>query len=395
MNFFKSICGTYKIRISSASIAEALTAINVAQIHIFDVTFVDELTVTGTILAYTYRRLSALLVKRGDSLKIVGREGLFWTLLSLRRRPILLLGISLFTMLALYLPTRVLFVRVEGNKAVPTNAIIEKAEFCGIKFGVSRRNVRSEKVKNALLAAMPELKWAGVNTYGCVAVISVRERSTDEQKMHHSGVASIIAKTDGVITELTVIRGTPLCKEGQAVKKGQVLVSGYTDCGLMVKAEAADAEIFAKTRHDLCIVTPVKYQKVAAITPAGRNYYLKIGKKLINFSKDSGISSATCVKMYKENYLQLPGSFRLPIALVTEELYLRTLVTDTEDDFGWLTDYSGIYLKNQMISGNILQSDFDGRSTNEKYTLTANFACLELIGQMRYEEILDGNGKGN
>lgn len=37
-------------------------------------------------------------------------------------------------------------------------------------------------MKNALLSAIPELQWAGVNTYGCRAVISVRERTLPERK---------------------------------------------------------------------------------------------------------------------------------------------------------------------------------------------------------------------
>ena len=37
--------------------------------------------------------------------------------------------------------------------------------------------IRSEKVKNSLLQRIPQLQWAGINTDGCVAVISVREKT--------------------------------------------------------------------------------------------------------------------------------------------------------------------------------------------------------------------------
>lgn len=398
MSLINSIVGMYRIEIFSASITDALSSISQAGIHIFDISYVDELTITGKIFVYAYKRLSVLLEKRGDAVKIIDKEGLYWSVSSLKRRPILLAGLIVFLALAFYLPTRVLFIRVEGNEYIPAKAIIEKAENCGIKFGTSRRQVRSEKVKNALLGAIPELKWAGINTYGCVAIISVQERDVSQQKTNQTGIASIVAKSDGVITQMTVTRGTALCREGYAVKRGQVLVSGYTDCGISIKAEVAEGEIFAKTRHNLTVVTPVNHQQSTNLTPFEKRYSLKIGKKLINFSKCSGIYSATCVKMYKENYLLLPGGFRLPIALVTEQLYCRDLEEKTvsdEDAFSWLEDYSKSYLNDTMIAGKILCSDFTGDITIDQYTLKGNFACMELIGQLRYEEIIDGNGKRN
>ena len=89
-------------------------------------------------------------------------------------RPVLLAGLGILFLLAMYLPSRVLFIRVEGNMQIPDRQILAAAEECGIRFGASRREVRSEKVKNALLSSVPQLQWAGVNTAGCVATISVR-----------------------------------------------------------------------------------------------------------------------------------------------------------------------------------------------------------------------------
>ena len=46
---------------------------------------------------------------------------------------------------------------VEGNSAVASVDIIDAAQNAGLGFGASRRAVRSEKVKNALLASIPDL----------------------------------------------------------------------------------------------------------------------------------------------------------------------------------------------------------------------------------------------
>ena len=83
----------------------------------------------------------------------------------------MVIGLCLLLLLVCILPTRVLFMRVEGNESIPENLILEAAEDCGIRFGASRSAVRSEKVKNGILSRISELQWVGVNTKGCIAVI--------------------------------------------------------------------------------------------------------------------------------------------------------------------------------------------------------------------------------
>ena len=40
---------------------------------------------------------------------------------------------------------------------------------------------------------------------------------------------NVVAGKDGVITSVSAMEGNCLCAVGQAVKKGQVLISAYTD----------------------------------------------------------------------------------------------------------------------------------------------------------------------
>ena len=275
---------------------------------------------------------------------------------------------------------------------------METAEQCGIRFGASRREVRSEKVKNKLLALIPELQWAGVNTAGCVAVISVNERSMADQKEPISGVSSIVAVRDGIIRECTVTKGNPLCKVGQAVKAGEILVSGYTDCGISIKVTQAEADILAQTQHILTAMTPTNVSARTQIREENTRYSIVFGKKLINFYNDSGISDATCVKMYDIAYLTLPGGFELPVALVKERLIYYNFkdVSLTDDEsFDWMEDFSKSYIQQQMIAGQILQEQASMELDNGICRLRSQYQCLEMIGRIQHEGIIQNNGKNN
>ena len=179
MNLFDTLSGAVRVQLTSADITGALADVNGAGIALRDAQMKEELTIRFTISRRDFKKLKIIARRRGDLLHLVSRQGIYWDLKHLTRRPVFVLGLAVLLALAMFIPSRVFLIEVQGNGTIPVNRIIETAESCGIRFGASRRAVRSEQVKNALLEAMPELSWAGVNTYGCRAVISVRQRDPE------------------------------------------------------------------------------------------------------------------------------------------------------------------------------------------------------------------------
>ena len=383
---------TVTVTITSADIPSLLNLLQAKCIVSGSVSRVDALTVTLEVGSKQLPQLDAICSRRGDSLRINGRKGTILTFKQLLCRPVFTGGILLLLFLTIYLPTRVWFVCVEGNIALPARQIVEKASLCGIHFGASRREVRSEQMKNALLEAMPELQWAGVNTRGCVATITVRERPVQDAIPEDRTVSSIVALRDGFVQEITVTKGSAACKVGQAVKAGQVLISGYTDCGLTIKACRAEGEVFALTRRSITVIASGEWRERSSSGRESKKFALIIGKKRINFYKGSGISDASCVKMYSENYVTLPGGFVLPVALVTE------IVTETSCEGAFvpvseemLSKFARSYLKTCMRSGQILSGTETTTESGGSLIMEGSYQCLEMIGVRKQEEIVKPN----
>ena len=388
MDFWRNLECTVRVELTSADLCSAMAAIQRAGLLIWDVESSGELSIRFRIRRREWITLCSMFEKRGEELALLERSGLYWVLKDLQRRPVLVLGMLLLLAFSLWVPGRVFFVQVQGNTAIETRRIAEAAAECGITFGAARREVRSEKMKNALLEAIPELSWAGVNTYGCTAVISVRERAAEQTTQENWEVSSMIASRDGIIRQITVLRGNGLCTVGQAVRAGEVLISGYTDCGIAIQATNAQGEVFAETSRDLTAVCPVVCSMRGEILQQTKKYSLIIGKKRIIFSNNSGISGTGCAKIYEENYLTLPGGFVLPVAIAVETC---TFYESEEADWSYdLSTASRQYLVDQMCAGRILLAKEELTGQEGLLVLQGSYSCYEMIGITRIEEsILD------
>ncbi len=391
MGIFRSLSGDLWVEFTSADPVGALTALQNRNIPILEVEPAGDLKYRFCISRRDHEKVAAVFAKRGETLQVCRRQGLYWSILGLWKRPVLLVGLFCLLAVTVWMPGRVLFVQVEGNLSVPDQQILQQAELCGIRFGASRRNVRSEKMKNALLGIMPELQWAGINTYGCLAVITVKERETVPLPDPEMTVSSLVALRDGIIKEITVEKGTALCTPGQAVKAGQTLVSAYTDCGLYIQATRAQGEILALTQRKLTVMTPEKYAFKQDETGSDKNYSLIIGKKRINFAKDSGISGSSCAKIERRYVLTLPGGFQLPLALViTQVIDTETAEAAPKDPEALLQNCAARYLQTQMIAGRVQSAGEVFLIQDGLCRLDGVYGCCEMIGISRPEEIHNG-----
>ena len=165
-----------RFQLVGADLPKLITSINNMRITLYDILQVDSLTLQASVAKRNYDNLSIIAKKSGSSIKIISTSGLFFKIKCLKNRPILFLIIFTLCVLTVALPSRILFIKIDGNRMIPNKLILSQAEICGIKFGADRNKVRSEKVKNFMMETIPQLQWIGVNTTGCVATISVKEK---------------------------------------------------------------------------------------------------------------------------------------------------------------------------------------------------------------------------
>lgn len=386
------------IRIAGADLSFVIQQICNNGVVLQNVVYEDLLHVQATVSYSDYKQIKEIAGRLNHKVMLDGIDGFLPQVYKAKKRPILILSIFFLVYLSLWIPSRVLFISVEGNSAVLTTQILQKAEACGIRFGAKRSVVRSEVVKNNLLESMPELGWVGVNTKGCTALIKVREDISQKNEEKAVAFSNIVAQRDGIVLHATVVSGTPACSVGDVVRQGQVLVSGWQDMGLVVRTSRAIGEIFAQTERKMEIVMPMKYAQKSEIIDSETKYSFLIGKKRINFSKGSGISHTGCDKIYSTYYLSLPGGFVLPLALETEctVIYEMADYSETSDNTQIvLLEQVDQYLLNQTVSGIIQDKQIRFFEDNGVGHMVGEYICVEMIGRERIGELDIQYGKND
>lgn len=198
--------------------------------------------------------VQALAEERGFSVRIVREYGAPMVKRSLRRHMALAAGLILTVALLYAGSSFVWMVEVEGNEKIDTEQILRAARSAGFYEGVFRGRFQRLEVERALLQKIPELAYAEIQLDGIRAQIQVVEKVM-AAKGDIQGPCDIIARCDGVIEEMMVQEGQALVKKGDAVTKGQLLISGLLPPkerygGEEMEAEETETEMPARKKPE-------------------------------------------------------------------------------------------------------------------------------------------------
>ena len=292
---------------------------------------------------------------------------------------------------AIVIPKFVFFYEVVGNETVPDAQILRALKTLGVGFGTYGPNIRPQELKNKMLLLIPELQWFTVQQSGMRARIIVRERPEKLPVEERRAPMNVVAAKDGVITSVSSLEGNCLCAPGQAVKKGQVLISAYTDLEFTTRVSAALGEIYAETLTHKRLICPATVLTKWPNGEISRSVSLLVGEKRWNIFVSGGNFTGKCDKITKTSMLTLPGGLQIPLGLeIVECRGYETAETQwqPEQAEAVLQDKLATSVRQDMIAGKILDTKTQLSCQNGVYELSAAVRCEEMIARTARVSIL-------
>jgi len=347
--------------------------------------------------ASSARRFLAACQKRDIEAEIVAHRGLPKLLKRLGERAGLVVGAVLAMALIVLSGLFVWDVQVSGNETLTEGEVIAELQKCGFGVGSYLPNLRVREIENRVLMASERIGWLSINTEGTVARVQVIEHisgETDgEDTPSSKNPANLVATRDGQIEYLELYRGNPVVVAGQAVKTGELLVSGLYDSktGSFRYTHAA-GRVMARTERTIEVEIPLLYEEKIYDEP----YLQEMELCFFDFShkifKNSGNPSVLCdIIKYNSNLGQL-GNNRLPVSLSRTEVHpyhLEERQRSAEDALALC--YAQLAGELSSLSGEVqlLQKEILTEIGERSVVLVCTLTCIENIALVQEFEIVE------
>ena len=272
-------------------------------------------------------------------------------------------------------------IEVTGNETVSAGRVRAALSDCGVGLGTFWPGLTSDNLRSQLLARLPELAWATVNIYGSRAEVIVRERVEKPELFDSDEPVDLVAERLGFVTEVRALAGTALVKPGDAVMPGDVLVSGRVDSVFSGQREVhAVGTVTAETYYELCAAAPAGALVPIETGGVRSRWALLVGKKRLNFYKNSSFCPADCDKINSIWELQIPGLFAFPLALVRERTAERAL-TPRDRDLNALRR-----TLEQQLHERLLEAVAEGEIESEHFSCTVSDGRVTVCLRARCSE---------
>ena len=294
------------------------------------------------------------------------------------RRAVLLFSLLCVGAMLVWSGLRIWEIEVRGCEKLTRGQVLRALEESGVTVGSFWPSLSPDAVRARMLLRIPELAWMTVNVSGSRAVVHVVERIEKPEIYTESAAADILASRSGILRKLTVLNGRPLVSEGNAVVKGDFLITGSMDSlSHPVRCVRSEACVMADTWYEWTAVEPEGAIKKGREKNVLGCLALRFGKKRVNLFVRSRKELDGYDKIVHEYIMGVKGLFSFPVALIREEYRC-----------GERTEKQALSAGNRLrlllseqIEGEILQARFSTVCRDDCRYTTLRAHCLENIAQ--------------
>lgn len=216
-----------------------------------------------------FRKLKPIIKKTRTKVVILNRYGLPFFLHKYRKRKVFFAGfvccvISIYVMSAF-----VWNIHIEGNYSRTDEVILEYLKTTGVYHGMRKSQIDCPRIVKDIRKKFDDIIWASASVEGTRLLIQVKENTDTvrENTEKEEEASDLVAAQDGKIVRIITRTGVPLVAAGDAVKKGDILVSGRVEIKndaqevTGYRYQTADADIYMEVTENYENTMSVSFEK--------------------------------------------------------------------------------------------------------------------------------------
>lgn len=343
-------------------------------IYIWNVTSEADI-IKACISVRNFQKIRKIVRESGVTIHIEKKKGLPLLLKKYRHRAVLLSGVLFIAAFYIIMNRFIWFIEVEGTQKISHEEIINIMENYGIKIGARSSGVDEIYAgRYAVNYFSGRLLWVSVNINGSKAVIEVRDYIDEHEDTTFGEPCNIIADFDGTLLSIETINGDKAAKPGNAVKKGDLLISGVIQ-NRDKSASYLEARGKITAHHNLQFTRSYNHitncKKYTDSEEFFRVNFLGITPSLPFCNKSNTVSSIP------ENAI-LNGA-ELPFGIIRE---IKADICEEKNELKliYALDAYLIDFYKSFANTNIIENEFNIKKSGKGYTITSDISCIDFIG---------------
>lgn len=308
----------------------------------------DFLEADTSVKGYKIIRESAK--RSGVRVSMRKKHGLPFFIRSNRKRSGILIGMSFAAVLVAFLSSMLWNISVTGNSLLTDEQILEAFYSQGVKIGAFRNDIDCSQAAYQVTRQLPELYFASVNIIGSRAEIVVSERTVKPEFPNESNPCNIVASENGTVLSVEANIGKAEIKAGDAVIKGDLLISGITEnADGSENIKAARGRVFAEVEKNINTEN-TDFTFSTQKSEKNRQLIYILGLKIpLGFPVDE-INKTSVMKSLTN------GEIILPAGIISEHSFALSEELELPDDYRalfraykFIGDYKEIYFQSEEI----------------------------------------------
>ena len=338
------------------------------------------------ILAHNYKKLKPIARKTKIVPKIKRKRGLVFILHRYKKRTGFYAGVILCLLLIYIMSLNIWDISIQGGSKYTPETMIKFLKEHQVYTGIQKKRVDCQEIEENIRLTYKDIGWVSAEIRGTRLIIKITETNMPAPAKTAMEPSHIVATKDAIIKKIITRTGTPLVKEGDVVKKGDILVSGVItimdDFGVEIskKPAVADADIRSSSYYDYKDTFSMNYTYKKYSGKSKKGYYITFyGKKLFLYNPSNSYPIYDII--VNEKTLHITNSFYLPFQfgnIITRE-YAEEKRTFSEEEAQIIAkERLNRYFK-KLIENDVLITE-----NNVKITIE-NKKCI-TSGRIRVEE---------
>lgn len=332
----------------------------------------------GTIDSKDYKRIRKKVRKHSLKAVIIKKHGIKLFYRKHKNKIGFLIGTIFIYLSILFMNLFIWEINVIGNDKIDINTIIKSAEKTGLVTGTLSKKHFTPDMEWFVMNENEGIANVEINIQGSVANIIISESlEKPEMKYDDDVPTNIVASRYGVIRSLDVFDGWEKVNVGDAVMKGDLLVSAvFEDRHNKLTLKHARAKILAETDYKLNVEFPFK----EIIKTKGKKekvvYDIDFLGKNLKFGKHNNSSDFLSSKESKQIYFLC---IKLPIKVDITTYYSvkqNTITHSMGDAKNKALELLEEKERKEMAEMKIISKKLSEKIKNEKYIINAEYIVL-------------------